>query len=118
MSENMKINDVEEEIRQVEKNYRSVRNWVVGGIAFACMGVLLILFPLGAPNGLFSSLAIIFLSIVIIGYGATKMRQFAKEKEVLLLSMNKIAFSVKCPHCKKQLPEGHFEYCPSCENKL
>lgn len=118
MSEEAKIIVIKEEIRQAEKNYRAVRNWVMGGIACACVGIFLVVFPLRSPNGLFSSLAIILLSVVIIGYGVIKMRQFAKEKKVLVLKITQIDFSAKCPHCKKQLPEGNFEFCPSCENKL
>ena len=89
MSEESSISSVEEEIRQIDQNYRSVRKWVIVGILCASLGVLLLVGVWGSSNRFVSGSAIIVLSAIMIGYGVSKMKQFSKEKESLLYRIKK-----------------------------
>ena len=89
MAEESSIAIIEEEIRQIDRNYRSVRKWVIVGILCASLGILLLVGVWGSSNRFVSGSAIIVLSAVMIGYGVLKMSQFSKEKEALLSRIKK-----------------------------
>jgi len=87
-----------------------------GGLLACVVGIIVSAAGFSTPWLAANSINLGILGLVIAAVGFAVYLHYARLYSKFVAQLAKIAFktATPCPHCRKTLPEGEFDFCPFC----